>query len=156
MSSRANPETDLEFMQMALRLARRGLGNVSPNPTVGCVIVDGKGDVVGRGWTQRGGRPHAETEALGRAGVHAKGATVYATLEPCAHHGKTPPCAEALIKAGVSHVVTAIEDPDSRVSGRGIAMLRGAGIQVDVGIGRAAAREINAGFFQRVKTGRPL
>src|SRR5499425_1624037 len=104
-------------MRAALTLARRGLGNVWPNPAVGCVIV--KDDtVVGRGWTQPGGRPHAETEALARAGEAARGATAYVTLEPCAHTGKTPPCASALIAAGIGRAVVAVEDPDPRVSGR--------------------------------------
>ena len=110
---------DLAAMRAALALARRGLGNTWPNPAVGCVLVN-EGRVVGRGWTQPGGRPHAETEALRRAGAAAKGATAYVTLEPCAHHGKTPPCADALIAAGVARVVAAIEDPDPRVAGEGL------------------------------------
>src|ERR1700740_2350786 len=142
-------------MRAALGLARRGLGSVWPNPAVGCVIVK-DGHVVGRGWTQPGGRPHAETEALARAGAAAKGATAYVTLEPCSHHGKTPPCAEALIAAGVSRVVAAIEDPDPRVSGRGMKRLRDAGIAVETGLCTEEAAELNAGFFMRVKQGRPL
>jgi diaminohydroxyphosphoribosylaminopyrimidine deaminase / 5-amino-6-(5-phosphoribosylamino)uracil reductase len=146
---------DLAHMRAALALARRNLGRVWPNPAVGCVIV--KADrVVGRGWTQSGGRPHAETEALARAGAAAKGATAYVSLEPCSHHGKTPPCADALIAAGVNRVVAAVEDPDPRVSGRGIARLREAGIAVDSGLCAAEAAELNAGFFSRVKLGRPL
>src|SRR5271157_5023193 len=113
-----SPKTDLEHMRAALALARRGLGRVWPNPAVGAVLVRA-GHVVGRGWTQPGGRPHAETEALARAGEAAAGATLYVTLEPCSHHGKTPPCAEAIIAAGVIRVVSAIEDPDRRVAGRG-------------------------------------
>lgn len=145
-------------MEAALALARRGLGCVWPNPAVGCVLVrpDLGGRVVGRGWTQPGGRPHAEIEALGRAGDQARGATAYVTLEPCAHFGKTPPCADALVAAGIGRAVVAVEDPDPRVSGRGLARLRDAGIAVEVGLGSAAAREINAGFFLRVTAGRPL
>jgi diaminohydroxyphosphoribosylaminopyrimidine deaminase/5-amino-6-(5-phosphoribosylamino)uracil reductase len=142
-------------MDAALALARRGLGNTWPNPAVGCVIVK-DGIVVGRGWTQPGGRPHAETEALARAGSAAKGATVYVTLEPCSHHGKTPPCADALIAAQVARVVVATGDPDSRVDGRGIAMLRDAGIAVEQGLCKAEADALNAGFFKRVREGKPL
>ncbi|MDK9722489.1 MAG: bifunctional diaminohydroxyphosphoribosylaminopyrimidine deaminase/5-amino-6-(5-phosphoribosylamino)uracil reductase RibD [Rhodospirillales bacterium] len=142
-------------MEAALGLARRGLGRVWPNPAVGCILVN-DGKVVGRGWTQPGGRPHAETEALSRAGGKARGATAYVTLEPCAHHGKTPPCAEALIRAGVGRVVVACEDPDERVSGRGVEMLKGAGIQVLLGALEDEARALNAGFFSRVLNRRPL
>ena len=140
-------------MAAALALARRGLGNVAPNPAVGCVLVRG-GRVVGRGWTQPGGRPHAETEALARAGEGARGATAYVTLEPCSHHGKTPPCAEALKAAGVARVVVATIDPDPRVSGRGVAMLETAGIKVEVGCLECEAQALNAGFFGRLD-GRP-
>jgi diaminohydroxyphosphoribosylaminopyrimidine deaminase/5-amino-6-(5-phosphoribosylamino)uracil reductase len=147
--------TDLAHMRAALALARRNLGQVWPNPAVGCVVVrDDR--VVGRGWTQRGGRPHAETEALARSGAATKGATAYVSLEPCSHHGRTAPCADALIAAGVSRVVAAVEDPDPRVSGRGIARLRDAGIAVDSGLCAAEAAELNAGFFSRVNLGRPL
>jgi diaminohydroxyphosphoribosylaminopyrimidine deaminase/5-amino-6-(5-phosphoribosylamino)uracil reductase len=142
-------------MRAALGLARRGLGNVWPNPAVGCVIVK-DGRVVGRGWTQPGGRPHAETEALARAGDAAQGATAYVTLEPCAHHGKTPPCAEALVAAGLARVVVALDDPDPRVAGRGLARLREAGIAVETGLCEAEAAELNAGFLMRVGSGRPL
>ncbi len=138
-----------------MTLARRGLGAVWPNPTVGCVLVK-DGAVVGRGWTQPGGRPHGETEALARAGAQAQGATAYVSLEPCCHHGKTPPCTDALIAAGVVRVVVPIEDPDPRVAGRGIAKLREAGITVELGLCADEAIEINAGFLQRLKTGRPL
>src|SRR5262245_17815395 len=148
-------EIDLAHMQAALALARRNLGRTWPNPSVGCVIVK-DGLVIGRGWTQASGRPHAETEALARAGAAARGATVYVTLEPCSHHGKTPPCAEALATAGVARVVAALEDPDPRVSGRGIAALRQAGIAVELGLGAEEAAEINAGFLMRVRDGRPL
>src|ERR1700693_2815456 len=141
--------------QEAVALARRGLGRVWPNPAVGCVIArDGR--VVGRGWTQPGGRPHAETEAWARAGEAAHGATAYVTLEPCCHWGRTPPCADALIAAGVRRVVVAFEDPDPRVAGGGLAALRAAGLSVEAGLCAAEAAEINAGFFQRVRLGRPL
>jgi diaminohydroxyphosphoribosylaminopyrimidine deaminase/5-amino-6-(5-phosphoribosylamino)uracil reductase len=146
---------DRRFMGLALALARRGLGQTWPNPAVGCVLVK-DGVVVGRGWTQKGGRPHAETEALKRAGAAAKGATSYVTLEPCSHHGQTPPCAEALIAAGISRAVVATTDPDARVDGKGNAMLREARIAVDEGLRKAEADEINAGFFLRVREGRPL
>jgi diaminohydroxyphosphoribosylaminopyrimidine deaminase/5-amino-6-(5-phosphoribosylamino)uracil reductase len=142
-------------MSAALGLARRGVGRVWPNPAVGCILVK-DGIVVGRGWTQPGGRPHAETEALARAGAAARGAMAYVTLEPCAHHGKTPPCAEALIRAGVARAIVACEDPDERVSGRGIEMLRQAGITVEVGALEDEARALNAGFLRRIQDGRPL
>jgi diaminohydroxyphosphoribosylaminopyrimidine deaminase / 5-amino-6-(5-phosphoribosylamino)uracil reductase len=142
-------------MRAALALARRGLGNTWPNPAVGCVIVK-DGRIVGRGWTQPSGRPHAETEALSRASVAAQGATAYVTLEPCSHHGKTPPCADALVAAGISRVVAALEDPDARVSGRGIKRLRDAGIAVETGLCAAEAAELNAGFLNRIEHGRPL
>jgi diaminohydroxyphosphoribosylaminopyrimidine deaminase/5-amino-6-(5-phosphoribosylamino)uracil reductase len=142
-------------MAHALRLAARGLGNVWPNPAVGCVIVrDGK--IVGRGWTQPGGRPHAEVRALQQSGPLAEGATVYVTLEPCAHHGQTPPCAEALIAAKVARVVTALTDPDPRVSGKGHAMLRAAGIAVTEGVLGPEATHLNAGFLKRVTEGLPF
>lgn len=147
--------SDARFMRAALTLARRGLGRTWPNPSVGCLIVK-DGAVVGRGWTQPGGRPHAETEALARAGRSAKGADVYVTLEPCCHHGKTPPCTAALIAAGIRRAVIAVEDPDSRVAGKGVATLRAAGITVDVGVCADEAREVNAGFLSTVTRGRPL
>lgn len=127
-----------------------------PNPAVGCVIVDRDGHVAGRGWTQEGGRPHAETGALKQAGARANGATAYVSLEPCAHHGKTPPCAQALIDAGIAHVVSAVEDPDPRVSGKGHAMLVAAGVGVRANAMAAAAKSLNEGFFSRVLTGRPF
>lgn len=141
-------------MRTALTLARRGLGTVFPNPAVGCVLVR-DGAVVGRGWTQPGGRPHAETEALARAGDRAKGATAYISLEPCAHHGETPPCADALVDAGIRRAVIAMNDPDPRVDGGGIRRLTEAGIDVDVGICEIEAAEVNAGFVRRVRDGRP-
>ena len=146
---------DLRHMQAAFALARRGLGSVWPNPAVGCVLVK-DGRVIGRGWTQPGGRPHGETEALERAGAAARGATAYVSLEPCCHWGKTPPCTDALIAAGVARVVTPIEDPDPRVSGEGIARMRAAGIAVEVGLCAEEAKELNAGFFLRLRSGRPL
>jgi diaminohydroxyphosphoribosylaminopyrimidine deaminase/5-amino-6-(5-phosphoribosylamino)uracil reductase len=150
-----NASTDLAAMRAALALARRGLGAVWPNPSVGCVIVK-NGHVVGRGWTQRGGRPHGETEALRRAGAAAQGGIAYVTLEPCSHWGKTPPCADALIAAGLRRIVVALEDPDPRVAGAGIERLRAAGLAVDTGLCAAEAAELNAGFLQRVRLGRPL
>lgn len=142
-------------MGAALGLARRGLGQVWPNPAVGCVLVR-EGRVVGRGWTGPGGRPHAESEALARAGAGAKGATAYVTLEPCAHEGETPPCAVALATAGIARAVIACRDPDARVDGAGIAILREAGIAVAEGVLADEAAELAAGFFCRVRTGRPL
>lgn len=146
---------DLRSMRAALALARRGLGTVWPNPAVGCVIVD-RGRIVGRGWTQPGGRPHGETEALGRAGEAARGATAYVSLEPCCHWGRTPPCTDALIAAGIRRVVVALEDPDPRVAGAGVRQLHAAGLEVETGLCEAEAAEINAGFFCRLRNGRPL
>ena len=143
-------------MRAALALAGRGLGRVWPNPAVGCVLVDRDGRVAGRGWTQPGGRPHAETEALARAGGAAKGATAYVTLEPCAHHGQTPPCADALIEAGVARVVAATEDPDPRVKGAGLGRLRDAGVAVEAGLLREEAEALNAGYLMRQQEGRPM
>lgn len=142
-------------MAAALALARRGLGRTWPNPSIGAIIVR-DGSIVARGWTAPGGRPHAETQALARAGSAARGATMYVTLEPCSHHARTPPCADALIAAGISRVVVATQDPDPRVRGGGIAALRRAGIKVEVGLLEADAQEVNAGFFTRVALGRPL
>jgi diaminohydroxyphosphoribosylaminopyrimidine deaminase / 5-amino-6-(5-phosphoribosylamino)uracil reductase len=148
-------EADHRWMRTALALARRGLGQVWPNPAVGCVIVrDGR--IVGRGWTQPGGRPHAETEALRRAGAAARGAAAYVSLEPCSHWGRTPPCADALAEAGIVRVVAAVTDPDPRVAGAGIERLRAAGIAVATGVGAREAAEVNAGFFMRHQRGRPL
>lgn len=141
-------------MAHALRLARRGLGNVWPNPAVGCVLIR-QGRVVGRGWTQPGGRPHAERMALAQAGSLARDATAYVTLEPCAHHGKTPPCAEALIAAGVRRVVSAHTDPDPRVAGKGHDILRSAGIAVTEGVSEDEARRLQAGFLTRQERERP-
>ncbi|RDD82978.1 bifunctional diaminohydroxyphosphoribosylaminopyrimidine deaminase/5-amino-6-(5-phosphoribosylamino)uracil reductase RibD [Dyella tabacisoli] len=141
-------------MAHALRLAEHGRYTTQPNPRVGCVIAHGS-DVVGIGWHQRAGEPHAEVFALREAGTRAQGATAYVTLEPCAHHGRTPPCADALVAAGVARVVIAAEDPFPQVAGRGIEKLRAAGISVDTGLMREAARELNIGFFSRIERGRP-
>ncbi len=147
--------TDDAHMRHALALGARGLGQTWPNPAVGCVIVQGD-RIVGRGWTQPGGRPHAEQMALDQAGAAARGATAYVTLEPCAHHGHTPPCAEALLAAGVARVVTALTDPDPRVSGRGHSMLRSAGIAVTENVCAGEAAAANAGFLKRVTRGMPF
>lgn len=145
---------EIRYMRLALSLGQRGSGTTWPNPAVGCVIVrDGR--IVGRGWTQPGGRPHAEVVALTQAGEAARGATAYVTLEPCAHHGKTPPCAEALVAAGIARVVVATGDPDERVAGRGIQILQDAGISVVSGVCRQQADQAHAGFFSRVTRGRP-
>ncbi len=141
-------------MQLALSLGRRGQGRTWPNPAVGAVVVK-DGVIVGRGWTQPGGRPHAEPEALGRAGDAARGATLYVTLEPCSHFGKSPPCADAVIAAGISRVVSAIEDPNPEVAGQGHAKLRAAGIAVDIGLCGAEAAHDHAGHFRRVRDKRP-
>ncbi len=140
-------------MRVAIALGARGLGQVWPNPAVGCVLVGG-GHMLARGWTQPGGRPHAEAVALARC--DARGATAYVSLEPCAHQGRTPPCAEALVRAGVVRVVTALTDPDPRVAGGGHAILRAAGVEVVEGVEAAAAREVHAGFLLRVTEGRPF
>jgi len=141
-------------MSLALSLGRRGLGRTWPNPSVGCVIVR-DGVIVGRGWTADGGRPHAETRALAQAGARARGATAYVTLEPCSHYGQTPPCAQALIDAGITHVVAALQDNDRRVDGNGFAMLRAAGVQVTTGVLADQAAQDHAGFFMRNGLGRP-
>lgn len=145
---------DLRFMQLALTLGRRGLGNTWPNPAVGAVVVK-DGIVLGRGWTQPGGRPHAETEALRRAGDQARGATLYVTLEPCSHHGRTPPCAGAIVDAGIARVVSALGDPNPKVAGDGYARLRAAGIEVSEGLCAGEARRDHAGHIRRILDGRP-
>src|SRR5215467_77336 len=152
------PTEDARFMALALALGQRGLGRTWPNPAVGAVIVrnDGAGPViVGRGWTQPGGRPHAETEALQRAGEAARGATIYVTLEPCSHHGKTPPCADAIVAAGVARVVSAMVDPNPEVSGAGHWRMAEAGVVVEVGVGAEEAAHAHAGHIRRVRDGRP-
>lgn len=148
--------SDVHYMRHALGLASRGLGQVAPNPAVGCIIVSRQGRIVGRGWTGRGGRPHAETIALAQAGEAARGGTAYVTLEPCAHHGETPPCTEALVQAGIACVVAAVEDPDARVSGRGLQRLREAGIEVQTPLLEREATAVNLGFFLRCRENRPL
>ena len=145
---------DRRFMTLALTLGRRGLGRTWPNPAVGAVLTK-NGIIVGRGWTQPGGRPHAEIEAIGRAGHAARGATLYVTLEPCSHHGKSPPCADAVVAAGVSRVVSALEDPNPEVAGAGHARLRATGIEVDIGVGAEEARRDHAGHIRRMREGRP-
>jgi diaminohydroxyphosphoribosylaminopyrimidine deaminase / 5-amino-6-(5-phosphoribosylamino)uracil reductase len=145
---------DARFMALAFALGRRGLGRTWPNPAVGAVVVK-DGVIVGRGWTQPGGRPHAEAEALARAGAAACGATLYVTLEPCSHHGRTPPCADAIIASGVTRVVSALVDPNPEVSGAGHWRMAQAGIEVEVGIGAEEARRAHAGHLRRVEDGRP-
>lgn len=151
---REQKEADRRFMELALTLGRRGLGRTWPNPAVGAVVVK-DGVILGRGWTQPGGRPHGEPEGLKRAGGAARGATLYVTLEPCSHFGKTPPCADAVIAAGIARVVSAIEDPNPEVAGQGHARLRAAGIAVDVGLCAAEAARDHAGHFRRVRDRRP-
>jgi diaminohydroxyphosphoribosylaminopyrimidine deaminase/5-amino-6-(5-phosphoribosylamino)uracil reductase len=149
---------DLRFMGLALGLGRRGLGRTWSNPAVGAVVVRWQTDgpvIVGRGWTQPGGRPHAETQALDRAGGVARGATLYVTLEPCSHHGKTLPCANAIIAAGLAEVVSALEDPNPQVAGQGHRRLAAAGITVRVGVGADEARRAHAGHIRRMREGRP-
>lgn len=150
----ADPAVDERFMTLALALGRRGLGNTWPNPAVGAVVVK-DGVILGRGWTQPGGRPHAETQALKQAGRNARGATLYVTLEPCSHHGKTPPCTDAIIRAGIARVVSAIDDPNPEVAGQGLARLRERNIAVETGIGADAARRAHVGHVTRMTKGRP-
>jgi diaminohydroxyphosphoribosylaminopyrimidine deaminase / 5-amino-6-(5-phosphoribosylamino)uracil reductase len=152
--SKQSKAADQRFMALALTLGRRGQGRTWPNPAVGAVVVR-DGVMVGRGWTQPGGRPHAEPEALKRAGEAARGATLYVTLEPCSHFGKSPPCADAIIAAGIARVVSAIEDPNPEVAGQGHARLRAAGITVDIGLGAVEAARDHAGHFRRVRDKRP-
>lgn len=148
---------DSHMMQIALRLAARGLGRTAPNPAVGAVIADERtGEVIARGWTAPGGRPHAETQAIARAGERARGATIYVTLEPCSHHGVTPPCAEAIVAAGIARMVCGIEDPDPRVAGRGLSRLRQAGIAVERGVLAESAHWVTAGHILRITERRPL
>ena len=148
---------DRHMMAIALRMAKRGLGTTAPNPSVGAVVADpATGEVAGRGWTQPGGRPHAETEALRRAGARAAGATMYVTLEPCAHHGQTPPCADAIAASGVKRVVIGIEDPDPRTAGGGIERLGAAGLEVATGVLAEEARWVSLGHILRVAERRPF
>ena len=146
---------DYRWMARALTLARRGLYSVDPNPRVGCVLVR-EGEIVGEGWHERAGEAHAEVIALAAAGDRARGATVYVTLEPCCHYGRTPPCTEALLQAGVARVVAAMSDPNPQVAGQGLAILREAGVAVECGLLEAEARAINPGFIRRMTQGRPL
>lgn len=145
---------DHAHMARALRLAERGLYTTTPNPRVGCVIVK-NGHIIGEGWHQKAGEPHAEIHALIQAGPASQGATVYVTLEPCSHHGRTPPCADALIGAGVARVVAAMQDPNPNVSGQGLARLKAAGIKVEHGLLAAQAHDLNAGFIKRMVFGHP-
>jgi diaminohydroxyphosphoribosylaminopyrimidine deaminase/5-amino-6-(5-phosphoribosylamino)uracil reductase len=150
----ASTEDDARFMTLAFTLGRRGLGATWPNPAVGAVIVK-DGIILARGWTQNGGRPHAEVEALRRARKIAQGATMYVTLEPCSHQGKSPPCADAIIKAGIARVVSALEDPNRQVAGQGHERLRAKGIKVDIGLGADEARRAHVGHITRTTKGRP-
>jgi diaminohydroxyphosphoribosylaminopyrimidine deaminase/5-amino-6-(5-phosphoribosylamino)uracil reductase len=152
--TKGSKAADQRFMQLAFALGRRGQGRTWPNPAVGAVVVN-DGVIVGRGWTQAGGRPHAEAAALAHAGDAARGATLYVTLEPCSHVGKSPPCADAVIAAGIKRVVSAIEDPNPEVAGQGHARLRAAGIAVDIGLGAAEAARDHAGHFRRIRDKRP-
>jgi diaminohydroxyphosphoribosylaminopyrimidine deaminase/5-amino-6-(5-phosphoribosylamino)uracil reductase len=152
--SEADPSDDARFMTLAFALGRRGLGRTWPNPAVGAVVVK-DGVVLGRGWTQASGRPHAETEALRRAGAAAHGATLYVTLEPCSHHGQTPPCADAIVAAGIARVVSAMVDPNPEVAGAGHWRMAEQGIVVEVGLGAEEARHAHAGHIRRVSDGRP-
>ena len=153
-SAPSDPALDRRFMQLALALGRRGLGRTWPNPAVGAVIVK-DGVILGRGWTQVHGRPHAETEALKRAGKVARDATLYVTLEPCSHHGKTPPCVDAIIRSGIARVVSSVDDPNPEVAGQGHARLREHGIAVEIGLGAQEACRVHAGHFRRMRDGRP-
>ncbi len=146
--------TDSDRIARAVALGEHGRRTAPPNPWVGCVVVDEQGNVAGEGWHRRPGTPHAEAEALTAAGPRARGGTAYVTLEPCAHHGRTPPCADALIAAGVRRVVVALEDPDPQVAGRGLARLRAAGIDVEVGPGEVSARRSLAPYLHHRRTGR--
>ena len=157
MSPQQQEDFDIRMMRIALAMAERGIGRTAPNPSVGAVIVDeSTGEVIARGWTQPGGRPHAETQAIGRAGDRARGATIYVTLEPCSHYGKTAPCAEAIIAAGLQRAVCAILDPDPRVSGRGLRMLRAGGLEVTRGVLSERGHRITRGHILRVTERRPL
>ncbi|OEC38533.1 riboflavin biosynthesis protein RibD [Pseudomonas sp. 1D4] len=147
--------SDQAFMARALELARKGLYSTHPNPRVGCVIVR-DGQVVGEGWHARAGEPHAEVHALRQAGERARGATAYVTLEPCSHHGRTPPCADALVNAGIARVVAAMQDPNPQVAGRGLLRLMDAGIAVQSGVLESEARALNAGFIKRMEIGLPF
>jgi len=152
---RRNPRDDERWMRRALLLAAEGIGETNPNPVVGCVVAR-QGRVLGEGFHRRAGAPHAEVEALGRAGASAKGATLYVTLEPCAHHGRTPPCAPLVRDSGVRRVVAALRDPDPRVAGRGLRLLRSAGVEVETGTLAAEAEALNSRFLTAARRGRPF
>ena len=154
LSAKEMVDRDFDFMKMALSLANRGIGNTWPNPSVGCVIVKNN-IIISRGWTQPGGRPHAEVEALMRAGDRAHGATAYVSLEPCSHFGETPPCSQALVKAGIKRVVVSARDRDKRVSGSGVKFLKNAGIKVIEKILTNESEFLNAGFFSKINKKRP-
>ncbi|MDN5881451.1 MAG: bifunctional diaminohydroxyphosphoribosylaminopyrimidine deaminase/5-amino-6-(5-phosphoribosylamino)uracil reductase RibD, partial [Nitrosospira sp.] len=154
MKSHVFSSTDHACMSLALQLAEKGLYTTSPNPRVGCVIAR-DGLVVGSGWHERAGHPHAEINALNAAGTTARGATAYVTLEPCSHHGRTAPCAEALIEAGIARVVAAMQDPNPLVAGGGCALLKQAGIEVQTGLMGAEAKALNIGFVARMTRKRP-
>ena len=154
MSAAEQAVLDQRSMARALELARKGVYSTHPNPRVGCVIV-ANGQIVGEGWHARAGEPHAEVHALRQAGAKARGATAYVTLEPCSHHGRTPPCAEALVQAGVARVVAAMQDPNPQVAGRGLARLQAAGIEVACGVLESEARALNVGFIKRMEQGLP-
>ncbi len=150
-------DRDRRFMELALRMARRMLGRTAPNPAVGAIIADeATGEVIARGWTQQGGRPHAEADALARAGDRARGQTMYVTLEPCSHHGRTPPCANAIVAAGIRRVVCAVSDPNPEIAGRGLAVLRQAGVTVDLGVCEDEARWMAIGHILRMTADRPF
>jgi diaminohydroxyphosphoribosylaminopyrimidine deaminase/5-amino-6-(5-phosphoribosylamino)uracil reductase len=153
----SSTDADRRFMGLALRMARRMLGRTAPNPAVGAIIADeATGEVIARGWTQQGGRPHAEGWVLARAGARARGQTMYVSLEPCSHHGRTPPCADAIVAAGIRRVVCAIEDPNPEIAGRGLAVLRAGGVAVDLGLGAEEARWMAAGHILRMTRDRPF
>ncbi|TVU63726.1 bifunctional diaminohydroxyphosphoribosylaminopyrimidine deaminase/5-amino-6-(5-phosphoribosylamino)uracil reductase RibD [Vibrio atlanticus] len=147
---------DFQMMSRAIQLAKRGIYTTAPNPNVGCVIVQSDGQIVGEGFHAKAGEPHAEVHAMRMAGDQAKGATAYVTLEPCSHYGRTPPCAEGLIKAQVSKVICAMQDPNPKVAGRGIKMLRDAGIEVEIGLLEQDALDLNPAFIKRMQTGMPF
>src|SRR5213080_467786 len=144
--------TDAPLLARAIELAQRGVGQVTPNPNVGAVVAR-DGEIVGEGWHEAYGGPHAEVNALAAAGESARGATLYVTLEPCCHFGKTPPCTDAVLRAGVRRVVAAMLDPFPQVAGQGAELLRAAGVTVEVGVGEAASRRLNAPYLKRLRTG---
>jgi diaminohydroxyphosphoribosylaminopyrimidine deaminase/5-amino-6-(5-phosphoribosylamino)uracil reductase len=148
-------KTDHQMMALAIQLAKRGQYTTPPNPNVGCVITNQQDQIIGEGWHKKAGTPHAEVHALEQAGSHAKGATAYVTLEPCSHYGRTPPCADSLIAAGVTRVVAAMVDPNPVVSGNGLAKLKKAGIKTEQGLLQSQAEQLNRGFIKRMRAGKP-